>query len=367
MGEEVLLGGIWGQRIGTGNACPLTYVSRILFPVTCSLSPLFMRILMLGTGPFAVPTLEWLLESGLEVPALVTRPTPAAKGREKQPLNPMRDMAEAHGLKVIAPESINTDEVREQLAALQPDLLVVCDYGQILAPATLAIAPLGGINLHASLLPKYRGAAPIQWALLNGDTHTGVTVIHMTPRLDAGPTLVVRETEIEPNETMPQLEGRLARIGVDAVREALRLLEKWDRSAVIGAPQDQALVSKAPRLKKSDGEVDWSRSAQAIFNQVRALQPWPGTYTHWLRPEGDPLRIILDRVALAPTSSDGRQPGEVIVSDGQQLVVATGGGALALLAVQPAGKRVMETAEFLRGYPIRVGERLAQSPNRRIS
>lgn len=316
-----------------------------------------MRILMLGTGPFAVPTFQWLLDSSHAVPALVTRPTPPAKGREKQSLNPMRDLAEARGLAVFAPESINTDEARATLAAWRPELLMVCDYGQILQPATLAVAPLGGINLHASILPKYRGAAPIHWALLSGDAETGVTVIHMTPKLDAGPCLVVRTTPIESAETMPALEQRLAHLGIEAVGKAISLLENWDRSSPLGTLQDRALATKAPRLKKADGAVDWSRSAQAIFNQVRALKPWPGTYTHWLRPQGEPLRLILDRVTPASDSTSGRLPGEVIASDSQQLLVATGDGALALNAVQPSGKRVLEIAEFLRGYPVRPGDR----------
>jgi methionyl-tRNA formyltransferase len=315
-----------------------------------------MRILMLGTGPFAVPTFQWLLDSAHTVPALVTRPTPPAKGREKQSLNPMRDLAEARGLEVFAPESINTDEARAALVAWKPDLLMVCDYGQILKPETLAVAPLGGINLHASMLPKYRGAAPIHWAILNGDAETGVTVIHMTPKLDAGPCLVVRTTPIETAETMPELEQRLARIGVEAVGAAISLLETWDRASPLGTPQDRALATKAPRLKKTDGAVDWSRSAPEIFNQVRALKPWPGTYTHWLRPQGEPLRLILDRVTPLAIATEGRSAGEVLASDGQQLLVATGGGVLALDAVQPSGKRVLEIAEFLRGYPVRLGD-----------
>lgn len=332
-----------------------------------------MRILMMGTGPFAVPTFAALLDAGHDMPALITRPTPAAKGREKAPLNPMRDLAECRGIPVLTPESINTPAARQQLAELRPELLVVCDYGQILSRETLTVAPLGGINLHGSLLPKYRGAAPVHWAILNGDLETGVTVIHMTPRLDGGPCLAVRKTPIGADETTPQLEDRLSRLGVEAVQEAIAKLEGWDRHSPLGELQDTTLATKAPRLTKQDGAVDWSKSAEQIRNQVRALKPWPGTYTHWLRGQAEPLRLILDWVAVAdPKSSElvvrgssgragateGRsEPGEVIVSEGDRLIVATGNGALAIEKLQPAGKRVMDASEFLRGYAVKAADR----------
>jgi methionyl-tRNA formyltransferase len=315
-----------------------------------------MRIVMLGTGPFAVPTFGALLDTGHDVPALVTRPTPLAKGREKGPLNPMRDLAESRCILVLAPESINTPEARQQLADLRPELLVVCDYGQILASESLAIAPLGGINLHGSLLPKYRGAAPVHWAILNGNTETGVTVIHMTPRLDGGPILAVRTTPIGPDETMPELENRLSKLGVEAVLEAIAKLQAWDRISPIGMPQDPKLATKAPRLTKQNGAVDWTKSAERIRNQVRALTPWPGTYTNWHRSTGEPLRLILNQVRIVECEVQG-EPGKVVNSDGKHLVVAAGHGGLAIDKLQPAGKRVMDASEFLRGYPVRVGDR----------
>jgi methionyl-tRNA formyltransferase len=350
-----------------------------------------MRIVVLGTGPFGVPLLAWLLDSPHTVPALVTRPTPPPKGREKAPVNPMRQLAESRNLPVFAPESVNLPPGQALLANLAPDLLVVCDYGEILSADTLAIAPLGGINLHASLLPKYRGAAPIQWALYHGESETGVSVIHMTPRLDAGPILAVRRTPIGAEETHPELETRLAELGVGAVEEALRHLETWDRSSPLGTPQDARLACRAPRLRKQHGEVDWSRTAEQIRNQVRAFKPWPGTYTFWHRAGHPPLRIVLDRVSVlgrgvraaarvagwpahaahaapheehadAAEASEGYHPGEVIVSDGKQLIVATGEGALSLLAVAPAGKRHMAIDEFLRGYRVREGDRLGSAP-----
>src|SRR5436190_5434490 len=329
-----------------------------------------MRIVVLGTGPFAVPMFQSLLDSPPEVAALITRPTAPAKGREKTPTNPMRQLAESHGLAVHAPQSVNSEEGRQLLEQLAPELLVVCDYGQILSADILALSPLGGINLHASLLPKYRGAAPIQWALLSGESETGVSVIHMTPRLDGGPILAVRTTPIGSDETHPELEHRLANLGVEPVQEAIGLLAAWDRTSSIGTRQDPAQATKAPRLKKEHGAVDWTRTAEQIRNQVRALKPWPGTFTFWRRPGQEPLRIVIDNVSVlglgiraaarvaglddpAVANSVGQPryaPGQVIVSDGKQLIVATGEGGLAIAQIAPAGKRHMNVEEFLRGY-----------------
>jgi methionyl-tRNA formyltransferase len=267
----------------------------------------------------------------------------------------MYEVAIARGLPVFEPESINSPEAYDALRTLAADLFVVCDYGQILSAQTLSLAPLGGINLHASLLPKYRGAAPINWAIYHGEKETGVTVIHMTPRLDAGPNLVQRSTPIGPEDDAVEMERRLAQLGVGAVHEAIDMLAEWDQTAPLGTLQDPQAATKAPRLKKSDGEVDWSRSAQQIHDQIRALRPWPGTYTHWLRPGHDPVRLILDAAAPLPAQS-AAAPGEVVASDPERLHVAAGEGVLALQRVQPAGKRVMAIAEFLRGQPIQIGQ-----------
>lgn len=319
---------------------------------------------MMGTGPFAVPTFESLLDTRHDVAVLVTRPSPPARSRSKPPRNPMREVAVTRGIEVLCPDDVNSEAARKQLASLRPDLYVVCDYGQILSPETLSVPPLGGVNLHGSVLPKYRGAAPVHWAIWNGDRGTGVTVIHMTPKLDAGPVLSLRTTPIGEHETTEQLEPRLALLGVEPVMEAIGMLAAWDRTSPIGTPQDPTLACRAPRLKKSDGAVDWSLPATRIYNQFRALKPWPGTFTHWHRGRGEPLRLLLDDIALASgaasegTASEGAAPGSVVISDGTRLEVATGAGRLALLKVQPAGKRVMAIDELLRGYPIEVGDRL---------
>lgn len=320
-----------------------------------------MRLLMMGTGPFAVPTFAALVESPHTVVALVTRPAVVGQTRGKTlvPPNPMRQLAEARGVPVFDPANINDPASREWLASQAPDLLVVCDYGQILAEEVLQLAPLGGINLHGSLLPKYRGAAPIQWAIWNGETETGVTVIHMTPGLDAGPCLVQRSLVIGPEETAAELEPRLSQLGVDPVLEAISMLERWDRQSPIGVRQDKSQATRAPRLKKADGEVDWTRSAREIECQSRAVQPWPGLFTHYHRPQQEPLRLILESVRPCPTPagfSSARAGQLVAVPEG--LVVATSHGCLLVPRLQPAGRKMMEVPEFLRGYPLVAGAEL---------
>lgn len=321
-----------------------------------------MRILMLGTGPFAVPTFRALCESGHEVAALVTRPEHSGRGGRKPPPNPMRGEAEARGVRVFAPESVNTDEARAELAALASDLLVVCDYGQILKSETLAVARHGGVNLHASLLPKYRGAAPFQWAIYHGETETGDSVIRMTAGLDAGPVIGQCRTPIGPDETAGELEPRLAAMGAPLV---LAAVEQIAAGAVAPLPQDPSQATKAPRLRKADGRIDWSRSAAQIKNQVRAFEPWPRSHTDWRRDNREPgatgvspapTRLIVRRVALTGETSPS-PPGVVLEAAGR-LLVATGEGVLEVLEIQPAGKRSLAAAEFLRGYPLEIGQRL---------
>jgi methionyl-tRNA formyltransferase len=318
-----------------------------------------LRLVMMGTGPFAVPTFSDLLASPHQVLALVTRPIVAAPGRRStERPNPMREVAEEQGLAVHAPASINSPEAIDLLRGYHADLYVVCDYGQILSSAALATARLGGINLHASLLPRYRGAAPINWALYEGATQTGVTVIHMTPQLDAGPSLVQQATEIDPDENAAGLEQRLATLGSRAVAEALERLEHWDGRSPLGEVQERALATRAPRLRKSDGAIDWRRNAREISNQVRAFQPWPGTYTHWIRPGKPPLRLLLTRTRVETENAAGHAPGTVITAEEDRLIVACGQGTLRLIELQPAGKKRLDAREFLRGYPIAPHDRL---------
>lgn len=311
-----------------------------------------MRLVMVGTGPFGVPTFEELYRTHHTVVCLVTAPL-VRHGRPVLP-SPLRQIALAHGTPIFDPEDINAPASREFLSAQDADLLVVCDYGQILAPETLATARLGGINLHASLLPKYRGAAPINWAIYHGEKTTGVSVIHMTPQVDAGPIIAQGEIEILPDETAPELEKRLAELGAWFVRRALDNLEAGLLEAL---PQDPRLASRAPRLKKSDGLVDWSRPAEAIRNQVRAMEPWPKTFTFWDRPGKPPLQLILGPVSVTQDVPAEAPPGTVVKADKSGIVVAAGQGGVVITQLQPAGKRMMSAEEFLRGYRLKVGDR----------
>jgi methionyl-tRNA formyltransferase len=267
----------------------------------------------------------------------------------------MRELAAQQGTPVFDPPNVNAPVAQQVLRTLSPDLLVVCDYGQILAAATLGLARHGGFNLHASLLPKYRGAAPINWALYHGETQTGNTVIHMTPQIDGGPCVAQETIAIDPDETAVDLEARLAARGAQLVRTAIGQLAA---GTLVEIPQDKTLVTRAPKLKKSNGVIDWTRSARQIRNQVRAMQPWPKTFTNWLRPEEEPLRLILSDVQVAGQATDV-QPGDVVVADGDQLVVATGDGLLLIRQLQPSGKRVMAAKDFLRGYHVRPGDTFA--------
>ena len=242
----------------------------------------------------------------------------------------------------------------------QADLLVVCDYGEILRPATLATARLGGVNLHGSLLPKYRGAAPVQWAILRGETETGNSVIQMTPGLDAGPCLGQQRVAIDPDEDAGQLEARLATLGAELVCDVVDQLATGTARPI---EQDTSQASKAPRLAKEHGAIDWSHAAAEIKNQIRAVRPWPRAYTFWLRREGGPMRLSIDRVtplvpgeAALAADAVSTPPGTVLEAT-KRLVIATGNGALEIVELQPAGKKPMPTAEFLRGNRVAAGDR----------
>jgi len=310
---------------------------------------------MMATGPFAEPTFSGLYETHHTVVALVTAPLRPAHGRRKLPMNPMRDLAHEHGTPIFDPEGINAADSRAYLKGLEPDLLVVCDYGQILSAETLAVSTLGGINLHSSVLPKYRGAAPINWAIYHGEEQTGVTVIHMTPKVDAGPCIAQAGTPIDPDETAVELEQRLSEMGAWLIRRTIDSVEAGRLEAL---PQDPSLASKAPRLKKSDGAIDWARPALAIKNHIRAFEPWPKTFTFWHRPKGKPIRLILGPAMVCDLPYTAAAPGTVVSTDEGQLIVAAEEGAVAIRKVQPAGKRWLDVVDFLRGYRVQVGERL---------
>jgi methionyl-tRNA formyltransferase len=314
-----------------------------------------MRLIMLGTGPFAVPTLEALARSEHQVLLVVTRP---AKSRTAT-ASPLQRAGESLGIEVWSPDTVNSANAQQRLASYRPDLLVVCDYGEILKPDTLRCARLGGINLHGSLLPKFRGAAPVQWAILRGETETGNSVIQMTPGLDAGPCLGQQRLLIDPDEDAGQLEARLAKLGAELVSQVVAQLES---GTSVSIEQDPHQASKAPRLRKEDGAIDWSRPAQEIKNRVRALRLWPRAFTFLHRASGGQMRVNIDRVMIRdhetpigePTSSV--VPGAVLQAT-NQLLIATGDNPLEILELQPAGKRPMAASEFLRGSRLAAGDR----------
>jgi methionyl-tRNA formyltransferase len=328
-----------------------------------------MRIVVMGTGPFAVPSLQGLLDGGQEIPLVVTRPAKPGQGK-KQPDRPVVRWADAHGIAIFEPSSINTSEAISRLKEVNADLFFVCDYGQILSNECLSAAPLGGINLHGSLLPRHRGAAPVQWSLLAGDAESGVTVIHMTPRLDAGPALAVRGTRILPDENAGELESRLAILGVQATMDAVEQLGSWDRISPVGIIQDSALATRAPRFSKQHGQIDFRLPAEYLVRLIRACQPWPGAYAQLRWSADRSLRILVRsaRHLLGEPAISGELlipqiPGTVIpMTSGQMgldwpapwndlLAVRTGMGWLLINRLQPSGKREMSAAEFLRGHP----------------
>jgi methionyl-tRNA formyltransferase len=335
------------NEITCGIALPIIYLPSTIYNLH------FMRLILMGTGPFAAPTFRELCRTHHDIVTLVTSPLHLRPGQEPPPVSIVRDIAHQHIKPIFDPEDINSPESQSQLSKYNADLLVVCDYGQILAAETLATTQLGGINLHASLLPKYRGAAPINWAIYNGEKKTGVTVIHMTPKVDAGPCIAQAEIDINPQETAVELEKRLSELGSWLVLRTIDALKAGNLEALA---QNPTLASKAPRLKKTDGLIDWSRPASAIINQIRALEPWPKTYTFWRRKTGKPMRLIFGP-ADVEDHAGGHVPGTVLEAAKGRLVIAAGNGAVAPKSVQPVGKRLMSVDEFLRGHRVQPGDK----------
>jgi methionyl-tRNA formyltransferase len=303
------------------------------------------RIIMLGTKDFALPTFEYLCETGHGVVALVTQPD-RPQGR-KQLLIPSRikEAALARGIRVEQPEDINVPASLDLIRSLDADLLVTAAYGQILSADLLSIPPMGGINLHGSILPAYRGAAPVSRAIQNGEVETGLTVIRMTPRIDAGGMMAFARTPIGPDETAGEVEDRIAVLGAPLVAEAIAQLVAGTAKIL---PQDRSQVTKAPKLRKENGLIDWTRSNLEIHNLVRAMQPWPVASTSWLKPDG-PIRLIVHQ----STAVEGQgAPGQVVEATGDRLIVAAGSGAVRLIRVQLEGKKPSPAAEFLRGHQL---------------
>ncbi|MBI3467198.1 MAG: methionyl-tRNA formyltransferase [Planctomycetes bacterium] len=318
-----------------------------------------MQLIMMGTGDFAVPTFRRLIDGGYNLRLLVTQPD-RPQGRHQQ-LAPaaIKQLALERGVDVFQPESVNTPESIERIASLRPDLLVVAAYGQILSDAVLRVPRLGGVNLHASLLPKYRGAAPVNWAIYHGETVTGVTVIRMTPRVDAGAILLQAQTPIGLDETASDLEVRLAELGAPLVGQAIDGLAV---GTLLGRKQDRSQATQAPKLTREHGLIDWTRTAAGVCDQVRAMQPWPMAYTFFRRGgSGTVERLIIEGTLCEPSSSlPGRrsEPGMIAVGDDPgSLVVEAGDGFVRILRLRPAGKRSMTAEEFMRGHRAQPADR----------
>jgi len=300
-----------------------------------------------GTPRFAVPTLEALVRADFSVCLVVTQPDrPRGRGLALA-ASPVKQSALALDLPITQPDSIkNNDEFRAQITSLQPDAIIVVGYGRIIPQWMIDLPRFGNINLHASLLPKYRGAAPIQWAIARGESVTGVTTMQIDAGLDTGDILLQKEIPINPTNTAETLAPTLAAIGADLVVETLHGLHA---GTIRPRPQDHAKASLAPILKKEDGRIDFRQSAQEVLNRLRGFQPWPGAFTTF---RGKNLHVW-----DAAVSQHSLSPGELLVDDAH-LFVGCGGSALALLEVQPEGKKHMAVRDFIHGYRPHSGEKL---------
>jgi methionyl-tRNA formyltransferase len=311
-----------------------------------------MILVFCGTPRFAVPTLEKLAEAGHAVPLVVTQPDrPRGRGMEVT-VSPVKEAALRLHLPLVQPEKIKTNEdFRAQLAGLNPDAIIVVGYGRIIPQWMIDLPRWGNLNLHASLLPRYRGAAPIQWAIANGESVTGVTTMRIDTGLDTGAILLQLEVPIEPSDSAETLGPKLAAVGAALMVKTLQGLESGQVRAV---PQDHTKATLAPILKKEDGRIDFSRTANEIFNRLRGFQPWPGAFTTF---KGKALQV---HKASPSTLKCSVEPGE-IATDGTSLTVGCGQGtALDLIEIQMEGKRRMLAREFINGYRPKPGDRLGE-------
>ncbi len=308
----------------------------------------------MGTPEFAVPSLEALLRSEETLVGVVTQPDrPKGRGQTLVP-SPVKQLCLRVGVPLLQPVKMKDPAFLEQLQAWQPDLIAVAAFGRILPKVVLDLPPWGCVNVHASLLPKYRGAGPIQWAIINGERETGITTILMDEGMDTGAILLQETVAIASEDTAGTLSVRLAEVGARLLLETIHRLKV---GTVTPRPQDHSQATLAPMLKKEDGFIDWSLSAVQIANRVRGLSPWPGAYTY----AGDE-RWILWRAAAADGPTDSAAPGTVTAVRKDALLVATGKGLLMITELQPANSRRMGVAQYLAGHPLAPGLRLGSGP-----
>ncbi len=312
-----------------------------------------MRIVFMGTPDFSVPALRALVEAGHEVAAVVTQPDkPKGRGKEVQ-MTPVKQAALEYEIPVYQPAKVKTPEFTAVLRELAPQVIVVIAFGQILSKEILEIPPLGCINIHASLLPKYRGAAPIQWCVIDGERESGVTTMMMDVGLDTGDMLEKTVVPIEEKETGGSLHAKLSLAGGKLI---LSTLEKLENGTLVRTPQKDEDSCYAKMLTKSLGDIDWAMPAVSIERLIRGLNPWPSAYTKW---NGKTVKLwAADVLETLPEMEEGQalKPGQVAVSDGRRLIVAAGEGFLSIRELQLEGKKRMDVEAFLRGYKIEPGQ-----------
>ncbi|WP_455378203.1 methionyl-tRNA formyltransferase [Petrachloros mirabilis] len=306
-----------------------------------------MRIVFMGTPDFAVPSLEALLKSDDEVVGIVTQPDrPKGRGQVLMP-SPVKLIARRENLPLLQPTKMKDPAFLDSLAAWKPDLIAVAAFGRILPPAVLSLPPKGCINVHGSLLPKYRGAGPIQWAIINGETETGITTMLMDEGMDTGAMLLQESIPIESDDTAGSLSPKLAELGGRLLVETIAQLKK---GTLVSRPQDHVHATMAPLLKKEDGVIDWSLPAVSIANRIRGLTPWPGAYTFF----GPDRWTILKAEAM--TDKTGGKTGRIVAVSKDAITVSTGEGLLNLKEIQPANSRRMTVSQYLAGHSVQVGQ-----------
>ncbi len=307
-----------------------------------------MRIVFFGSASIGFPVLEALLESAqVELAGVVTQPDRPVGRKLKITPCPVKVFAQKSGLSVFSPEKVGSAESLKQLSEWDADLFVVVAYGQYIPPSVLRLPSCGSINLHPSLLPEYRGSSPIQWALAEGETVTGVTILYVSEQMDSGDIILQREVPIGAEDTALTLEPVLARTGADLLIEAV---DQIVSGTVHARPQDDMAATEVRKLTKEDGRLNWSFPARVLNNRIRGFISWPGCFCE---VNGDRLKVLRARV-----DSGAGTPGEILDISGKGPLVATGEKALRLLEVQPAGKRVMDGSAYLRGYPLQPGDQL---------
>lgn len=315
-----------------------------------------MRIIFMGTPDFSVPVLEALIGSGHEVAAVVTQPDkPKGRGKETA-MSPVKETALKHGLPVYQPVRAREASFIDEMRAIKPDVMVVIAFGQILSKELLEVPKYGCVNIHASLLPKYRGAAPIQWAVINGEKETGITTMMMDEGMDTGDMLEKRVIPLDEKETGKSLFDRLSLLGGELI---LSTLDRLEKGTLVRTPQNHEEATYVKKISKSLGEVDWTMDGVAIERLIRGLNPWPSAYT-WL--SGKMLKLWeADVVSEEAESFDGASAGQVVSASASGLKVQTGQGILNITSLQLEGKKRMDTAAFLRGFPVQAGLRLGRS------